>query len=161
MVKLTDEQKRLNAIDRLHQKLKELTIQSIFNRSGIGLAILNQRLCRLASACDEGWCKCVTCGKVGRWDSMHGGHFLKRTKLATTLDPRNVNPQCVNCNKYNDGKEASYRKYLVERYGEESVLELEAKKLPSNHKWNKYELAVIKYDMNQEIKFHEKRLGIK
>lgn len=158
---LTEEQKRLNRIDRALQTYKCLTIGKVFNKYKVGVASLNQELVRLANADDEGFCVCITCGVRQQWNEMHGGHYVKRSNKATTLDPRNVWPQCVSCNSFDDGRAGPYRAALVAKFGEESVVDLEQTKLPKNHSWNRYELAEIKINLLDEIKKHKKRLGIK
>lgn len=158
---LTEEQKRMNRIDRALQHLKTLTIGSVFNKHPGGLACLNQRLVRLANANDKGICKCISCGKEDQWNAMDSGHFVGRSNKATILDERNVWPQCVRCNQHLSGNAAEYRKALVEKIGEDQVSDLETTRLPRNHVWNWYELAEIKINLQDEIKQHEKRLGIK
>lgn len=157
---LTSEEKRLRRIDRAHQKLKELQIGTIFNKHPSGLCCLMQRLVRLAASDDNGICQCVTCGKRDHFSEMHGGHFVGRNNKAVCIDERNINVQCVNCNTFEGGKAAEYRAYMLQKHGEAVVLELERAKFPKNHVWNRYELAVRKIDMRDEIKAHEKRIGV-
>ena len=46
---------------------------------------------RLENATDTGYCTCITCGKVKRWnDGMHAGHFIVRVWMRTRYDPLNV-----------------------------------------------------------------------
>jgi len=160
-VNKTPDEIRANRIGRIHRHFKMLTIGSIFNKHPSGLACMFQRLVRLANADDDGWCQCVTCGEVRQWNELDAGHYVTRFNKATILDERNCWPQCKNCNQWHGGSPALYRVFLVQKFGEEVVLELERTKFPKNHVWNRYELAEKKYDLEQEIKVHEKRLGIK
>lgn len=162
--KLTNEQKRQNRIDKWHERFRHpVTIHRVFNGSKsnpeFGVAVNLQKLVRLANADNDGMCECICCGVRLHWSVMNGGHFLTRTRLSTIIDPRNVHPQRVYCNKERGGNVAEYRKALVRKYGEESVEELE-RLSHQKRDWNRYELAEIKVNFLDEIAFHEKRLGI-
>lgn len=92
---------------------------------------------------------------------MHGSHFIPRTNKATIIDPDNIWPACVNCNKYKDGNLAEYRPRLIAKIGIERVERLEKMQLPRNYVWNRWELAEIKVNLLDEIKRHEERLGVR
>lgn len=68
---------------------------------------------------------CVTCGATdGKFD---GGHFLHAsTHSAIRYITFQINPQCVNCNQYNNGRYAKYKIYMIDKYGEEYVKWLES-----------------------------------
>jgi hypothetical protein len=68
---------------------------------------------RLKAADENGYCKCVTCGKVYHWKEIHCGHFISRAVKATRFNETNCNPQCVNCNTYNQGKWLEYEQALI------------------------------------------------
>lgn len=79
------------------------------------------------SAADEGGTvQCVTCKKLMFWkgDGAQAGHFVKRQHRATRYDERNVNVQCVRCNKFLGGNDAEYGAYIIRRYGLEVHEEL-------------------------------------
>lgn len=72
------------------------------------------------SAADEGGTvQCVTCGKLMFWrnDGAQAGHFVKRQHRATRWDARNVNVQCVRCNKWMNGEEAEHGAYIIRKHG--------------------------------------------
>ena len=72
------------------------------------------------SAADEGGTvQCVTCGKLMHWkgDGAQAGHFIKRSHRVTRWDPRNVNVQCVSCNKYRNGEEGEHGAYIIRKWG--------------------------------------------
>ena len=65
----------------------------------------------------RGYVECVTCGKKFIWNSgmIHAGHWI-HDKL--DYDPRNVHPQCRNCNyKYNKNANTAYAIYMALTYG--------------------------------------------
>lgn len=158
---LTDDQRRHNRIQRAYDHLLTLSIGSVFNRHPSGLACLFQRLVRLANADGQGCCVCISCGARHPWNEMDSGHFISRSNKATILDPRNCNPQCKCCNQHKGGNQAEYRKALVGKIGEDQVAELESMRLPKKHVWNKWELAETKINLQDEIKAHEIRIGLR
>lgn len=75
-----------------------------------------------------GWVQCVTCGITRRWnDRMDAGHFIPRQHLATRYDIYNVFCQCIDCNRYNDGRIEEFTQYLCAAFGELHVQELKEK----------------------------------
>ena len=58
---------------------------------------------------------CVTHLVMGKkYKSENAGHFWH---AVLDFDEDNVNGQCVNCNKWNDGKLAEYSTYLLKKLG--------------------------------------------
>ena len=74
--------------------------------------------------------KCISCREIKPKSQMNAGHYIPGDKRywATKFHPKNVHGQCVFCNKWQSGNVAEYRKSLVELYGEDEVLKLEAMK---------------------------------
>ena len=82
---------------------------------------------RLFHADNEGYCKCITCGKKLLWKGtrkLHAGHFVSRHHVLTRYDERNVKPQCDSCNKYHGGEIALFGAKLRDIYGKEITDEL-------------------------------------
>ena len=125
-------------------------------------AVLLQKLVRLKAADDNGYCSCVTCGAVKKWnDEMQGGHFFERGRSATKLLVGNVHPQCSGCNAFKmktTGGVLDYRRYMVDMYGEDGVDELEALSRKVK-KYTRAEVEDIAADFKAQIKFHTERLG--
>jgi len=67
---------------------------------------------RLSNADKNGYCTCVTCNKTFFWKEIQAGHFMSRKHYSTRWDERNVKPQCVGCNIYNQGQGYLYSLYL-------------------------------------------------
>jgi len=76
---------------------------------------------RLSNADKRGYCKCVTCGKVGHWKTggIQAGHFMSRKHYSTRWDERNVKPQCVACNVYKSGEQYKFSQYLGNNLSQE------------------------------------------
>lgn len=94
---------------------------------------------RLAEANDNGYCKCVTCGKYYHWTKIQNGHYMSRRYMATRFSAMNCHPQCMACNVMQHGNIPQYRMYLVKRYGEIEVERLEAAALTQTRKFSDYE----------------------
>lgn len=74
---------------------------------------------RLSAADEGGTVQCVTCPKLMHWTGgeAQAGHFVKRQHLATRFDERNVNVQCVRCNKWLNGNEGEHGAYIIRKHG--------------------------------------------
>lgn len=79
------------------------------------------RYVRLSAADDNGYCTCVTCGKVERWQDMDAAHFIPRQHLATRFLIMNVNCCCFSCNRLKHGNLKRYELYLHTHYGPDTV----------------------------------------
>ncbi len=76
----------------------------------------------------NGYCKCISCGRVKKWnDSIDAGHYIpKGSDSALKYNEINVNAQCsYYCNKMKSGNQLLYRIGLVGKVGEEKVKQLE------------------------------------
>ena len=119
-----------------------------------------QRLVRMKASDDNGFCQCVTCGKVDRYTNMQGGHFIERGRSATKLLEENVHPQCPGCNCFKMKTATGvleYRRYMVEMYGEDEVRHIEdISKKP--HKWVRSDILSYHKEVKELIKYHESRI---
>lgn len=70
---------------------------------------------------------CVTCGKHVRGAGMGAGHYI--AKSACGLDyyfsEFNVHAQCSSCNCFLGGNHPAYRKFILEKYGEKVLNDIE------------------------------------
>lgn len=55
---------------------------------------------------------------------MDAGHYISRSHMATRYDERNVHPQCVPCNRFQEGSRPAYAQYLIAEYGPEIIDDL-------------------------------------
>ena len=80
---------------------------------------------RLESSNDAGFCTCVTCGKVGHYTKMQGGHYIPKGKSSFhAFTKENVHVQCPGCNLYGmkHGIAAhNYTMFMIETYGKAYV----------------------------------------
>jgi hypothetical protein len=72
--------------------------------------------------------QCISCGYSDDVKKMQAGHYISRACLLLRYNEVNVNCQCPRCNLFLSGNIISYRENLIARYGEEIVLDLEARR---------------------------------
>lgn len=76
------------------------------------------RLKAVQEAMGNEYISCCSCGQVRHWKDMDAGHFASRRHNMTRYDEENVNPQCVPCNRYDEGNPAGYARFLLGKYPE-------------------------------------------
>ena len=67
--------------------------------------------------------QCFTCYDKRDWKQQQAGHYVHRDCL--DYDFRNINCQCVRCNKWLRGNLTAYAMALKAKYGAEIIDELE------------------------------------
>lgn len=121
-----------------------------------------QKLVRLKAADDNGYVECVTCGKVGLWTEMDGGHFIPKGNCSRwALEEENIHPQCKSCNgfgmKYGTATH-SYMAWMIDYYGRDFVdMMLASKHEPV--KFYKRDYEEMTKEWNEQIRFHLQRIG--
>lgn len=117
-------------------------------------AVILQRIVRLKAADENGYCRCVTCGKVDHYKNMDGGHFIPRTYTAHKLLEENLAPQCAGCNRFRpEAAKAAHTLYMIDTYGRDFVDNLIATKRETR----KYTRQGI-MEKIQELKDYEKQV---
>ena len=84
------------------------------------------RLRDTAGHSKEGYFRCISCGQIKPYSQADCGHYIGRQHMATRYNEINCNAQCRFCNRFNEGLKGGYRQGLVQKYGEDKVLLLEA-----------------------------------
>ena len=121
-----------------------------------------QKLSRISAADDNGYCKCVSCGKLDHYKSMDGGHWIpKGSSSRWALDESNVNPQCRGCNAFSmkhGSAAAQYTLWMIDWIGKDQVeYMLSTKNDPIKFYAADYREMIA--DWSEQIKAHERRLG--
>lgn len=83
---------------------------------------------RRRDADSNGFIRCISCGKIVRWQDSDCGHYINRKHNATRYDETNCNAQCRTCNRFDEGNIQFYRKGLIMKYGGSELEKLEIKK---------------------------------
>lgn len=104
---------------------------------------------RIKNANAEGIITCFTCAKTGDWTTFDCGHYISRSFMKLRWDLRNLNPQCVSCNRHLDGNLDAYAEAinsvnpgLVETLIEESR---------APHKWTRQDLKEMLIDYRHKL----------
>ncbi len=71
---------------------------------------------------------CVTCKAKAHYKKMQNGHYIARNHLNTRYDEQNCHVQCVGCNMFKNGNMDEYALFLVEKYGDGILEELNRRK---------------------------------
>lgn len=79
----------------------------------------------------RGEATCVTCGDTKQWKQMQAGHFYTRGRYPTRWHEDNVHVQCYRCNVLLKGNYIKYTRFMLARFGEDLVDELETISLSS------------------------------
>lgn len=126
---------------------------------------LAQELARISSADDDGYCTCVTCGHVGKWnDGFDGGHFIAKGSCSYwMLDPRIIWPQCKSCNgngmKFGN-KEAVFTLFMIDQFGREFVDHVhDMQKTIIKRSASDYDEFISL--ARKDIAHHKKRIGVR
>lgn len=72
---------------------------------------------RLRDADENGYCVCISSGKLIHWTKCDAGHFVSRRHLATKFDEQNVNAQGRFDNRFNAGSQYAQAKSIDRKYG--------------------------------------------
>lgn len=72
---------------------------------------------RLRDADENGYCKCITSGRLVHWKLCDAGHFIGRRHKSTKFHEQNVNAQSRNDNRFNAGNQYIHAKMIDQKYG--------------------------------------------
>lgn len=98
---------------------------------------------RLRDADENGYCRCITCGKIMFWQDGHkcqNGHYIGRESMNTRFDEMNCHAQCFDCNCNHQGYQRDYEQALIKIYGEKAVEQLNCR----GHLLRKFEVFELK-----------------
>lgn len=90
----------------------------------------------------SGLVACVTCGNARNWKELQNGHYITRGSNILRYDSRNAHPQCVGCNVFKKGNYPAYAVFMVNKYGQSILQELESESKQIKQ-WKAYELQEI------------------
>lgn len=94
---------------------------------------------RLRDAMPNGCFRCISCGKIKRFEQGDCGHYHSRTHMATRWDPDNCHMECRGCNRASADHLIGYRRNLVEKIGLDRINRLEMMAHSQKH-WLDFEL---------------------
>lgn len=104
--------------------MKKKTISSLKKKAAILFSrYVRLRDCLKTTGSPE-WGECISCDETKHISGLDAGHFIAK-KNSNYFSERGVNAQCRKCNRFLGGNQLSYRRGIIERYGEGADLELE------------------------------------
>lgn len=112
--------KRSSFKTKIFKKFEELTPRQQLDN-------LVSKCIRFGSADEHDLVHCFTCGASKHWTSMDCGHFQRRANTSTRYDPKNLAPQCYDCNRFHGGQYALFSEAIDTFYGAGAAAELEAR----------------------------------
>lgn len=106
---------------------------------------------RLKYSDQNGYCRCISCGKIVFWKEIQNGHYMSRRYFSTRWSEDNCRPQCVACNMFNQGNIQMYRRGLIKEIGEQRVDLVEAMARQSTSKKSEFEYAELIKHYKKEV----------
>jgi len=91
---------------------------------------------------DDNHFKCISCGQTKPLDQFNAGHYFSRGELSIRWDEKNVNGQCISCNKWKSGNIQGYEKGIKKKWGSGVIQELEIKKMQTK-KYARFEMEIL------------------
>lgn len=125
-------------------------------------AKLLQRYVRLKASDDNGYCECVTCGKVDHYTAMQGGHFYSRRHIVFKLFEENIHVQCPACNQWGMKTtkiQEAYRIYMEDMYGARRIRAMQKLAWRASPKFNRDEVIQFQREIKEKIGQELYRLG--
>jgi hypothetical protein len=83
---------------------------------------------RLRDSDENGYCHCISCGKIAHWKDMDCGHFINRKHMSLRFNDVNCNAQCRLDNRFDEGNLEGYRRGLIIKHGPDIIDRLYAMK---------------------------------
>lgn len=105
---------------------------------------------RLRDSNGDGTFTCISCGRKLPIEYSQCGHFYPRANMSTRFDPDNCHSECIECNCFDQNHLEGYRRNLIEKIGEDRVLELD-RRAKEMKKWSHYELE-------EQIEYYKEKI---
>lgn len=107
----------------------------------------------------NGYCECISCGKLLHWKEMDCGHYINRKHMSLRFNEINCNAQCRSCNRFDEGNMEGYRRGLIKKHGSDMIDKLYASK-NNVLKLSKFEISVMIKDYRNKVKELKQSKGI-
>lgn len=98
----------------------------------------------------DGVFTCCSCGLLKPYEQGDCGHFINRRWMALRYDERNCNMQCRSCNRFDEGNNVGYTRFMQRKYGDATIDLLMSMK--TNFKWSDGELELLIKDYKKKVK---------
>jgi len=93
----------------------------------------------------DGYCHCISCGKIKTYREIQCGHYINRKHMGTRYAELNCYAQCVSCNCFDEGNKEGMMRGIIKRHGIDALDFLDAcKKLSIKYTaWELDQLAEV------------------
>jgi len=108
------------------KKVKKKPLPSISKLKRLADAVFSKWIRNRDSIGGYNWC--VTCGKKALISELQNGHYWSRMHMGTRYHEKNCHPQCVGDNMFKEGAKPEYTLFLLRKYGDGILQELEREK---------------------------------
>jgi Bacteriophage Lambda NinG protein len=105
---------------------------------------------RLRDSDENGYCRCISSGKIAYYTEMDAGHFINRKHMSLRFNECNVNAQSRSDNRFDEGNIEGYRRGLIKKYGKNIIDQLYATKNET--------LKLGKFEINAMIKHYTQKV---
>lgn len=106
----------------LKKKVKRIKKSSVWN---VFSKYIRLRDC-INTTGDPEYLLCVTCHERKHLKDAQAGHFIPGRHNSVLFDERNVHGQCMMCNIFLKGNPIKYYRFMITRYGQSVIDELES-----------------------------------
>lgn len=114
---------------------------------------------RIRDADQNGFIRCISCGKSVFWKEADAGHYINRKHLSLRFNEINVNAQCRSCNRFDEGNIPAYGMALQGKYGKEIIEKLLASK-NQTMKLGRFEIEQLTKDVKTKLSQLKKEKGL-
>lgn len=116
---------------------------------------------RIRDSDHNGYCKCISCGKIEHYKQVDCGHYVNRSHMSTRYNERNCNAQYRSCNRFDEGNNIGYTKGLINKYGIKIINDLDILKHSHSHlSAFDYQIMIEHYIKETKKLCEEKRISI-
>lgn len=114
---------------------------------------------RLRDADKNGYCRCITSGKLVHWSECDAGHFISRRHMATKYDEQNVHAQGRGDNRFRSGEQLLYAKAIDKKYGPGTADRILARSR-GTRKFEQFEIDALTKHYQEEAARLKKEKGL-
>lgn len=97
---------------------------------------------------ENGYGKCISCGKVVHWKDADAGHFVNRKHNSLRWNEANVNLQCRACNRFDEGNLPGYALGIQKKHGKDIIEKLMVAKRQT--------LKISQFQIDEMVKYYTK-----
>lgn len=114
---------------------------------------------RLRDADANGYCRCITSGRIVHWKECDAGHFISRRHLSTKFDEQNVNAQSRHDKRFAAWKKYEHGLAIDRKYGQGTAekLLIKSKQLC---KISSFDIKVMENYYKEKVKELKKLKGL-